>query len=156
MIYKCPKCGEEGNLHFNYDYSQQHRPIKDILCHNCGEVFEGNISIIELTERLKYKYIKGKGFSAYLEDRPQQDQQDVTAKDKAQALYTKAYNRWCFELSHEKNYITAKDIAINICNEVLGYMGADRGTEWWSNVREILKTSNHKDLYNPENSGLKQ
>ena len=80
----------------------------------------------------------------------------MTALDKAQQLYTRAYSRWCFELSHEKNYITAKDIAESMCTEVLGYMGADRGTQFWSSVREILKVSNHKDLYNPENSGLKQ
>ena len=72
----------------------------------------------------------------------------MTQTEKAQELYTKAYSRWCFELSHEKNYITAKDIAINICNEVLGYMGADRGTEFWTEVKDILDKSNHKELYN--------
>ena len=71
----------------------------------------------------------------------------ISAQDKAQELYTRAYSRWCFELSHEKNYITAKDIAINICNEVLGYMGADRGTEFWTEVRDILNQSNHRELY---------
>ena len=71
----------------------------------------------------------------------------ITANDKAQQLYTRAYNRWCFELSHEKNYITAKDIAINICNEVLGYMGADRGYEFWTEVKNILTIFNHKELY---------
>ena len=72
----------------------------------------------------------------------------MTETEKAQELYTRAYSRWCFELSHEKNYITAKDIAINICNEVLGYMGADRGTEFWTEVRTILDESNHTELYN--------
>lgn len=182
MIYECPNCGEKENLHYNYDLTKQHRPVTTVVCNRCAWFFDGNISIIELTEKikdqmiyetpdkgktiyerkvgdtttryeLKHKYTKGKGYSAYLEEQPQQD---ITAKSKAQELYTRAYSRWCFELSHEKNYITAKDIAINICNEVLGYMGADRGTEWWSSVREILKVSNHKDLYNPENSGLKQ
>jgi len=71
----------------------------------------------------------------------------MTSMDKAQALYTRAYSRWCFELSHEKNYITAKDIAINICNEVLGDMGADRGYEFWTEVRDILNQSNHRELY---------
>jgi hypothetical protein len=72
----------------------------------------------------------------------------MTQTEKAQELYTRAYSRWCFELSHEKNYITAKDIAINICNEVLGYMGADRGYEFWTEVRTILDESNHTELYN--------
>lgn len=71
----------------------------------------------------------------------------MTAKEKAQQLYTKAYSRWCFELSHEKNYITAKDIAINICTEVLGDMGADRGYEFWTEVKNILTIFNHKELY---------
>jgi hypothetical protein len=44
-IYKCPKCGEKENLHFNYDYNQQHRPIKDVLCNDCGEVFDGNMPV---------------------------------------------------------------------------------------------------------------
>ena len=44
-IYKCLKCGEKENLHFNYDYNQQHRPIKDVLCNDCGEVFEGNMPV---------------------------------------------------------------------------------------------------------------
>jgi hypothetical protein len=74
----------------------------------------------------------------------------MTPKEKAQQLYTRAYSRWCFELSHEKNYITAKDIAVNICNEVLGYMGADRGAEFWQSVRSELDQSNHNDLYKPQ------
>jgi hypothetical protein len=71
----------------------------------------------------------------------------TTTQDKAQQLYTLAYMRWCFELSHEKNYITAKDIAISICDEVLGYMGADRGYEFWTEVKDILTRSNHQQLY---------
>jgi hypothetical protein len=39
----------------------------------------------------------------------------------------------------ERNSI-AKRYAINCCNEVLGYMGADRGYEWWMTVKiEIEK-----------------
>jgi hypothetical protein len=71
----------------------------------------------------------------------------ITSHDKAQELYTRAYSRWCFELSHEKNYITAKDIAISMCDEVLGFMGADRGYDFWANVRDVLNSSNHQQLY---------
>lgn len=71
----------------------------------------------------------------------------MTALEKAQQLYTRAYSRWCFELSHEKNYITAKDIAESMCTEVLGYMGADRGYEFWTEVKSILTKSNHQELY---------
>jgi hypothetical protein len=35
----CPKCGETQNFHYNYDYSKAHRPVVDILCKNCGELF---------------------------------------------------------------------------------------------------------------------
>lgn len=37
-------------------------------------------------------------------------------------------------------YSTAKLFAIKVCDEVLGYMGADRGYEFWSGVKEYLKT----------------
>jgi hypothetical protein len=33
---------------------------------------------------------------------------------------------------------TAKMFAIKVCDEVLGYMGADRGHEFWSQVKEEL------------------
>lgn len=72
----------------------------------------------------------------------------MTTKEKAQQLYRDAYTRWCYELSHEKNVLTAKSICEYICNEVLGHMGADRGYEFWTSVRIILRESNHEDLYN--------
>ena len=50
-IYKCPKCGEVNNLHFNYDYTQQHRPIEDVLCNICGTTFDGNMPVAELTTK---------------------------------------------------------------------------------------------------------
>ena len=34
---------------------------------------------------------------------------------------------------------TAKLHAIKCCNEVLGFMGADRGTAYWMEVLEIIK-----------------
>jgi len=37
---KCPKCGNEENLHSNYDYSKKELPIIDILCNECGNCFE--------------------------------------------------------------------------------------------------------------------
>ena len=36
----CPKCGNEENFHFNYDYSKKDLPIEDVLCNECGEFFE--------------------------------------------------------------------------------------------------------------------
>jgi hypothetical protein len=32
---------------------------------------------------------------------------------------------------------------------VLGFMGADRGYDFWANVRDILNISNHQQLYKP-------
>jgi hypothetical protein len=63
----------------------------------------------------------------------------MTPQEKAQQLYNDAYMRWCHELSHDKNVLTAKNICIYICNEVLGYMGADRGTEFWTKVKQEIK-----------------
>jgi hypothetical protein len=72
----------------------------------------------------------------------------MTPKEKARQLYRDAYSRWALELSHDKNVLIAKSISEYVCNEVLGYMGADRGYEFWTEVREILKTSGHGELYN--------
>jgi hypothetical protein len=73
---------------------------------------------------------------------------ELTAEEYAQKLYRDAYMRWCYELSHDKNVLTAKNICEYICNEVLGYMGADRGYEFWCNVRDVLRNSTHEQLYN--------
>jgi hypothetical protein len=67
--------------------------------------------------------------------------------EKAQQLYTDAYTKWCYELSHDKNEAIAKSIAQYVCNEVLGYMGADRGYEFWCYVRDIIKHGGHSELY---------
>ena len=76
-------------------------------------------------------------------------------KQKAQQLYTNAYLRYCNELSHEKNFITAKDISQYICNEVLGYLKClEKDKEelldnyvFWFKVKDILDESSHKKLY---------
>lgn len=67
-------------------------------------------------------------------------------KDKARQLYRDAYMRWCYELSFDKNVSMARNISEYTCNEVLGYMGADRGHEFWTEVRELVRTSKHDDL----------
>lgn len=76
----------------------------------------------------------------------------MTPKEKAQQLYTNAYLRYCNELSHEKNFITAKDISQYICNEVLGYVAEskikpDKNYIFWLKVKDIINKSNHKKLY---------
>ena len=70
-----------------------------------------------------------------------------TYKDKARKLYRDAYTRWCYELSHDKNVATAKNICDYICNEVLGDMGADRGYEFWTDVKDYIQKSSHAELF---------
>jgi len=36
--------------------------------------------------------------------------------------------------------IFGNELAIKCCDEVLGYMGADRGYQFWSKVKYILQT----------------
>ena len=67
-IYKCPKCGEKENLHFNYDYSQQHRPIKDVLCNECGEIFEGNMPVDVFITKATSEYPELEGTMKLCED----------------------------------------------------------------------------------------
>jgi len=76
----------------------------------------------------------------------------MTPQEKASKLYTDAYTRWCYELSHDKNVTIAKDICLYICREVLGDMGADRGYEFWSEVKTIIEKSNHNELYGKDKS----
>jgi uncharacterized Zn finger protein len=49
----CPKCGNEENFHFNYDYSKKELPIIDVLCNECGEFFEleNSKQIIDLIKK---------------------------------------------------------------------------------------------------------
>jgi len=49
MKYQCSKCGETENLHYNYDYSQQHRPVIDVFCNVCENTFDGNMPVAKLT-----------------------------------------------------------------------------------------------------------
>ena len=67
---------------------------------------------------------------------------------KAQILYRDAYMRWCYELSHEKNVLTAKDICIYLCNEMLSNISIDKEHEFWTEVKENITSLNHRELYN--------
>lgn len=40
MQIKCPNCGNEDNLHLNYDYSTKDLKVIDALCNECGEIFK--------------------------------------------------------------------------------------------------------------------
>ena len=66
----------------------------------------------------------------------------MTPKEKAEELYNKIYGktptRWT-ELEIEEDKKFAKQCALITCNEVLGYMGADRGTEFWQKVKQEIQ-----------------
>lgn len=50
-LYTCPSCGEGKNLHYNYDYSKQHRPVREVLCNECGQMFDGDMVVEELVTK---------------------------------------------------------------------------------------------------------
>jgi len=56
MKYKCPKCGEQENLHYNYDFNRDDRPVTEVLCNGCGEIFSGDISVNEAIANIIEKY----------------------------------------------------------------------------------------------------
>lgn len=71
----------------------------------------------------------------------------LSPEQEAIRLYKDAYMRWCYELSHDKNHLTAKDIAIYVANEVLRYAkshGFIALVEYYEEVIEILKSYNGK------------
>lgn len=63
----------------------------------------------------------------------------ITPKEKAKELYSK----YTDALNIRDLQITAnpfaKQCALICCNEVLGYMGADRGYEFWTNVKQEIQ-----------------
>jgi hypothetical protein len=69
----------------------------------------------------------------------------MTAKEKAKELVDKYSNIEIQTGGQYDGYISmikadANQCALIACEEVLGYMGADRGTEFWQEVkREIEK-----------------
>jgi hypothetical protein len=66
----------------------------------------------------------------------------LTAKEKAVELVDYFMNFNPVKLSdYSQIYLpTAKKFALKVCDEVLGYMGADRGYEFWTQVKiEIEK-----------------
>jgi hypothetical protein len=67
------------------------------------------------------------------------------AQERAEYYYTTAYKRWAMELSHDKNTIIAKDIAIFIVSEL--HIQTD--DEFWTAVRKQIVESNHTQLYKP-------
>jgi hypothetical protein len=59
----------------------------------------------------------------------------MSAKEKAEELINKMLEDFVYFASKE----IAKRHALIAVEEVLGYMGADRGTEFWQEVKSELK-----------------
>jgi hypothetical protein len=64
----------------------------------------------------------------------------MTPEEKALELihtfeHAKTYGNSSNAMSRE----LAKQCALICCNEVLGYMGADRGTEFWTSVKQEIE-----------------
>jgi hypothetical protein len=62
----------------------------------------------------------------------------ITSKEKAEELVLK-YLRIDNNTKEWFNKNMAKQCALICCNEVLGYMGADRGYEFWTNVKQEIE-----------------
>lgn len=72
----------------------------------------------------------------------------MTPKEKAEELVDRLYqttpNEGWFNpplglQEQYKSWKQAKECALICCNEVLGYMGADRGTEFWQQVKQEIE-----------------
>jgi len=58
----------------------------------------------------------------------------MTPQEKAEELV------YFFRMRTEFSSITAaKECALKVCDEVLGYMGADRGYEFWTQVKQEIE-----------------
>jgi len=65
----------------------------------------------------------------------------MTPKEKAEELVNKFMSIKNIKLSDD-SYIewpTAKQCALICCDEVLSYMGSDRGTEYWKEVKQEIE-----------------
>jgi hypothetical protein len=39
----CPNCGEDENIHINYDWSKKENPVEEYLCNECGIYFSPKV-----------------------------------------------------------------------------------------------------------------
>ena len=64
----------------------------------------------------------------------------ITPKEKAIELVDKFENYSFMDIDARiSSFTSAKQCALICCNEVLGYMGADRGYEFWTNVKQEIE-----------------
>ena len=66
----------------------------------------------------------------------------MNPKEKAKELFDKMYFNQLVSVKFNTTILAieiSKECAIIAADEVLGYMGADRGTEFWLEVRSEIK-----------------
>ena len=64
----------------------------------------------------------------------------MTPKEKALDLINKFENYSFMDIDRVSAFESAKQCALIACNEILSYMGADRGYQFWTEVKiEIQK-----------------
>ena len=66
---------------------------------------------------------------------------DMTPKEKAKQLYDKCFDRYCNELSHDKNHSKAKTIAGDMVKEILEFGNQQDIREpmmYWNSVKQEL------------------
>jgi hypothetical protein len=62
----------------------------------------------------------------------------MNAKEKAKELVNKFHGHTWNGEDNLDNF-NAKECALICCDEVLGYMGADRGTAFWNEVKQEIE-----------------
>lgn len=62
----------------------------------------------------------------------------MTPKDKAEEIYNKYLKLGKSFTRGVSMHEFSKECSLIVVNEVLGYMGADRGYEFWSNVKDEI------------------
>jgi len=63
----------------------------------------------------------------------------MTPKEKAKELFDKYANEFNFDDTYRGYREQSKQCALITCNEVLGYMGADRGHDYWTEVKQEIE-----------------
>ena len=63
----------------------------------------------------------------------------MTPKEKAEELVRKYYSFGINKEGQTLSWYECKQCALIVCNEVLGYMGADRGYEFWTEVKQEIE-----------------
>lgn len=64
---------------------------------------------------------------------------DMTPREKAKELYHKYVDEFNFDDTCRGYKEQSKQCALICCNEVLGYMGADRGYTFWLEVKQEVE-----------------